>query len=61
VRTCKMNTRSSRLKNRMACNVVKYKAPENSVLITNVNEDVGYSELLLIKMYYINIVNSHCL
>ena len=45
----------------MACNVVKYKAPENSVLITNVNEDVGYSELLLIKMYYINIVNSHCL
>lgn len=45
----------------MACNGVKYMVPENSVLIIYVNEDVGYSEMLLIKMHYINIVSSHCL
>lgn len=56
-----MNTRNSRLKQRMSCNGVKDTAPENSVLIINVNEDVGYSELLLIKRYYINIVSPHCL
>lgn len=55
-----MNTRNSRLKHKMACNGVKYTVPENSSLITNVKEDVGYSELLFIKMCYVNIVNSHC-
>lgn len=56
-----MNTRNSRLKHRMACNGVKYTAPENSVLIMNVNEDVRFGELLLIKMRCISVVGSHCL